>query len=87
VAWASVTPERANRAGASPCGPPPAITTRAHASGPRSSSTAMSKATVVTESTTSSDCSPGRARIERRKLTTAPCGTSTPLGRPVEPEV
>ena len=47
----------------------------------------MSNETVVTAATTSSAARPGRSRIEHRKFSSAPCGTATPLGLPVEPDV
>ena len=47
----------------------------------------MSKETVVSASRTSEATKPGRRRIEASRLTIARCGTSTPFGRPVEPEV
>ena len=56
-------------------------------SGRNSSRPAMSKDIVVTASSASSAPSPGRPRIDSRRLVSATCGTSTPLGRPVEPEV
>ena len=56
-------------------------------SGRNSSSTEMSNEVVVTASRRSSASSPGARRMLSRKLTTAPLGTTTPLGRPVEPEV
>ena len=47
----------------------------------------MSKEIVVTAARTSPFESPGLRCIEQRKLTNAPCCTTTPFGRPVEPEV
>ena len=47
----------------------------------------MSKVVVVTASRRSSGPSPGVWAMERRKLAKALRRTSTPLGRPVEPEV
>ncbi len=52
-----------------------------------SSSTAMSNDSVVTAPARRRRRVPGARRIASRKLTTARCGTRTPLGRPVEPEV
>ncbi len=65
-----------------------ARTTRAPStSGSSSSSIEMSNAKVVTAKRLSSLLMPGRSFIALRKLPSAPCGTWTPLGRPVEPEV
>ena len=65
-----------------------AITTVAPTvSGSWSSSTAISKDSVVTATSTSSAVMPGWRAMLVRKLTTARCGTTTPLGLPVEPEV
>ena len=47
----------------------------------------MSNESVVVESKTSSAVSPGSSAIEQRRLTKARCGTQTPLGRPVDPDV
>ena len=47
----------------------------------------MSKAMVVTASSTSSARSPGASAMARRKLHAPPWRTITPLGRPVDPEV
>ncbi len=47
----------------------------------------MSKVTVVTAAITSRPVRPGSRPIEVRKLTIARCGTATPFGVPVEPEV
>ena len=47
----------------------------------------MSKATVVTERSQSPGPRPGECSIERKKLARAKADTSTPLGRPVDPEV
>ncbi len=47
----------------------------------------MSKLRVVSAVTTSAAPNPGRSAMERRKFTTARCGSPTPFGRPVEPEV
>ena len=47
----------------------------------------MSKESVVTASSVSSAERPGWRLIEARKLTSARCGTATPFGLPVEPEV
>ena len=55
--------------------------------GSSSSSTAMSKLSVVTATSTSPGCRPGSRAMLARKLTTAVCGSTTPLGWPVEPEV
>ncbi len=52
-----------------------------------SSSPQMSKDSVVTERTVSRSLQPGVSRIAHRKLVSARCGTSTPFGCPVEPEV
>ncbi|CUI68042.1 Uncharacterised protein [Achromobacter xylosoxidans] len=65
-----------------------AITTLAPLiSGRNSSSAAMSKEIVVTASRLSPASQPGAARIDSRKLPSAPWVTSTPLGLPVDPEV
>ncbi len=91
VACMTVAPEEASRAARSPASDAAAreaTTTRAPtASGRSSSSAAMSKESVVTASRTSAGDRPGRARMECRKLTSARCGTTTPLGFPVDPEV
>jgi hypothetical protein len=47
----------------------------------------MSNDSVVSAGTTSPSPSPGRAAMARRKFTTARCGSPTPLGLPVEPDV
>jgi hypothetical protein len=65
-----------------------AITTPAPASsGTYSSTTWMSKATVVTATMRSSGLSDSRCPISARRLLTALCAMTTPLGRPVVPEV
>ncbi|CAM5357244.1 hypothetical protein SGLAM104S_00281 [Streptomyces glaucescens] len=56
-------------------------------SGTNSSRPAMSNPTVVTASRRSSAPRANRSRIDTRKLTSGPCGTTTPFGRPVEPDV
>ena len=64
------------------------ITTSAPAiSGSMSSSTAMSKDSVVTAASLSSAVIEGSRRMLCKKLATAPCGTQTPFGLPVEPDV
>ena len=55
--------------------------------GSSNSSTAMSKLRVVTATRRSDGPSPGSRAMLARKFTTARCGTMTPLGLPVEPEV
>ena len=55
--------------------------------GKNNSSPAMSNASVVTASSTSSSVRPGSCAIEHKKFVNARCSISTPLGRPVEPEV
>ncbi len=60
----------------------PPVTSGSHTSG-----TAMSNDSVVMASSVSRSEKPGRRAIDSRKFTSAPCGTCTPLGRPVEPEV
>jgi hypothetical protein len=55
--------------------------------GRNSSSPAMSKDRVVTDTRMSWSVSPGLCRMEMRKFTTARWGICTPLGRPVDPEV
>ena len=62
-------------------------TCRPTASGSSSSSTAMSKLSVVTATSRSAALRPGSCAMLTRKFTTARCGTTTPLGLPVEPEV
>jgi len=63
-------------------------TTRAPTvSGRNNSRPAMSKARGVIASSTAASDNPGASRIDTRKLVNARCGTATPLGRPVEPEV
>ncbi len=65
-----------------------ATTSRAPAaSGTNSSRLAMSKPNVVTARKRSSAPTEKRARMSTTRLASAPCGTTTPLGRPVEPEV
>jgi hypothetical protein len=64
------------------------MTTAARSSsGTYSSSTAMSKATVVTASTRSPAPKRNRSRMDSTKLSRLRRDTTTPLGRPVEPEV
>jgi hypothetical protein len=65
-----------------------ATTSRAPATkGKYSSRPAMSKDNVVTANRTSSISIPGRTRIDSSRFVSEPCVTSTPLGRPVDPEV
>jgi hypothetical protein len=47
----------------------------------------MSNDSVVTATSRSPAARPGRARMLARKFATARCGTRTPLGLPVEPDV
>ena len=47
----------------------------------------MSNDSVVTATSRSDAVSPGSRAMLARKLTTARCGTTTPLGLPVEPDV
>ncbi len=47
----------------------------------------MSKDGEVTASHRSSGPAPSDSRIATRRFVSALCGTTTPLGRPVEPEV
>ena len=47
----------------------------------------MSNESVVTATSLSSAVSPGSLTIAVRKFTTERCGTRTPLGLPVVPEV
>ncbi|CAO0833260.1 hypothetical protein SMICM17S_00630 [Streptomyces microflavus] len=47
----------------------------------------MSKLCVVTASSRSSDVTPSVFAMARRKLVSAVCGTTTPLGLPVLPDV
>ena len=77
-----------DRARPSMISPRVAITTQAPlVIGSSSSSTAMSNESVVTASRRSSAASPGSRRMLERKFATARCGTQTPFGLPVEPEV
>ena len=57
------------------------------ASGSISSGTAMSKDSVVTAAQRSVATMPGCARMLSSRFAAARCGTHTPLGLPVEPEV
>ena len=57
------------------------------ASGKNNSSAAISKAMVVTATSVARSSRPGSRAIEVRKFTTERCEISTPLGRPVVPEV
>ena len=52
-----------------------------------SSRTEMSNDTLVTASHTPSDGTPSCRSMPAKKFRTAPCGTITPLGRPVDPDV
>ena len=52
-----------------------------------SSSSAMSKDSVVTASSRSLARMPGLRCMDSSRLAAARCGTATPLGLPVEPEV
>jgi hypothetical protein len=91
VACSTVAPLRASRADS----PRPSIASwrltssmRAPTSSGRySSRPAISNEIVVTAASTSCSPRPGSRAIERRKFSNAPCGTATPFGRPVEPEV
>ncbi|GAA3214906.1 hypothetical protein GCM10010532_041610 [Dactylosporangium siamense] len=56
-------------------------------SGRNSSSQAMSKPAVVTASSVSCSPRPGSPAMETRKLVRFSWETTTPLGRPVEPDV
>jgi hypothetical protein len=47
----------------------------------------MSNEGVVTANRTSRSVKPGLSRIAHKKFTTERCRISTPLGRPVEPDV
>ena len=47
----------------------------------------MSNESVVTATTASFAARPGRCAMLRRKFDTARCGTITPFGFPVEPDV
>ena len=65
-----------------------AISTRAPTvSGSHSSSPAISNDSVVTATTTSVAVSPGVVAMLARKFSTARCGTATPFGWPVDPDV
>ena len=65
-----------------------ASTTRAPCSNGRNNSRpAMSNPTVVTAANRSPSPSTNRSCIAARKFTSAPCGTATPFGRPVDPDV
>ena len=69
------------------CARPTSTISAPTASGSSSSSTAMSNESVVTAANRDADVSPGAWRIDSRKLITARCGTRTPFGLPVVPEV
>ncbi len=56
-------------------------------SGNNNSRTEMSNARVVTASNRSPGPMPGSRAMLERKLTSAACGTQTPFGLPVDPEV
>ncbi|KGC56648.1 hypothetical protein Y023_537 [Burkholderia pseudomallei A79D] len=56
-------------------------------SGRNSSRAAISKQYVVTASSVSRACRPGRRAIDARKLVSARCVTITPFGAPVLPDV
>ncbi|GMU11141.1 hypothetical protein ASNO1_73950 [Corallococcus caeni] len=91
VAWSTVAPQRRSR----PASREPSTAMSRDAmttcpptdSGRNSSSTAMSNDSVVTATSTSCADRPVVSRSAARKRATAPCGTCTPLGRPVLPEV
>ncbi len=91
VACIKVTPSASIRRARTPpsrASSSPTMATRAPTvSGRNSSSTAMSNEIVVTAKMTSSSVMPGSSAMESRKFATAPCGTSTPFGFPVEPDV
>ncbi len=83
--WAST---RAARAAGSRTVSRPARTTAAPLiSGTWISRAAMSKETVVTATSPSPGLMASSWACMRRKLASAECGITTPLGRPVEPEV
>ncbi|SLH68524.1 Uncharacterised protein [Mycobacteroides abscessus subsp. abscessus] len=76
-----------NRAG-SRCPSAAAITNRPpHAAADQNSHTDRSKVAGVFSSTASSAVIRNSLIFHRNWFTTAACGTATPLGRPVEPEV
>ncbi len=56
-------------------------------SGPKISTIAMSNDTDVRNRNRAPGVSPGRSRTSPSRLTSPRCGTTTPLARPVEPEV
>ncbi len=56
-------------------------------SGTKISRLEMSKPKVVTDRKRSPGPMPNRSPMSCTRLTSASCGTTTPLGRPVEPEV
>ena len=56
-------------------------------SGSRTSETAISNDSVVIASIVSADVRPGARCTLASRFTTARCGTSTPFGMPVEPDV
>lgn len=91
VAWTTVTGAASSSfASRAPSRAVSRSTTRTvapHASGTSSSSTAMSKEAVVTAATVSPAVSSSLRTMSRAKLASARCGTVTPFGRPVEPEV
>ncbi|GLW80331.1 hypothetical protein Aglo01_48120 [Actinokineospora globicatena] len=77
----------ANSAGSRAVSPSTNRTVAPDSSGTNNSSPEMSNPTVVTATNTSSAPSANRSTMSSRKLTNAPDGITTPLGRPVEPEV
>ena len=91
VAWSMVTDPLSSRAAisspSSACSREASTIVPPTLSGRNSSSTEMSNEVVVTASSVSSAVNPGASRMLSRKFITAPGGTSTPLGLPVEPEV
>ena len=91
VACTSVAPQASiSRASATPSA---AVAVSAMATvaptvnGSSSSSTAMSNDRVVTAQMVSPAVMPGWCSMAPKKFTSARCGSSTPLGRPVEPDV
>jgi hypothetical protein len=57
------------------------------ASGPKISNTDTSKLSDVEASTRDSSSAPNSARAQCTSPTTLRCSTTTPFGRPVDPEV
>ncbi|SFY52140.1 hypothetical protein STEPF1_05410 [Streptomyces sp. F-1] len=91
VAWRTETPcariSRPSRAGSRTASRSATTTVAPDTSGRNTSSREMSNPNVVTASHRSPSVRAICEPMDHRKLRSAPCGTITPLGRPVEPEV